>query len=392
MSLVDFFAPVDIQKFTPRQGFYSSQLGFNLQVFTDAFPEYDDGKADLAIIGVMDDREAVGNVGCALGPDHFREKFYQLYKGDYPVKMLDLGNIKAGNTVADTYAAVKTVVTELVRNNVIPIIVGGGQDITYAQYLAYEALEQKVDLVVVDPKFDLDGDADTTLHTDSNSYLSKILLHQPNFLFNFSNIGYQTYYVSQDSLSVLDKLYFDAYRLGTFSGQTDQAEPIIRNADLLSFDIGAIRSSDAKGNSNANPNGFYGEEACQLCRYAGMSDKLSSIGFFEFNPAFDQGGQTASLLAQMVWYFADGYYNRKKDFPLQPKSSYVVYRTSLHAHEYELVFVKSKKTGRWWMQVPYPNTKSLNERFHMVPCRYEDYELAIEGELPDLWWRTFQKL
>ena len=30
-------------------------------------------------------------------------------------------------------------------------------------------------------------------------------------------------------------------------------------------------------------------------RYAGMSDKISSAGFFEMNPALDRNGQTAHL-------------------------------------------------------------------------------------------------
>ena len=190
----------------------------------------------------------------------------------------------------------------------------------------------------------------------------------------------------------MDKLYFDTYRLGEFKGRIDKAEPVIRNADLISFDLGAIRSADAGANANASPNGFYGEEACQICRYAGMSDKLTSIGFYEFNPAYDSNGQSAMLLSQMVWYFIDGFYNRKKDFPLQPKSSYVIYRTTLKEESYEVIFVKSKKTDRWWMQVPYPNTKTLNERYHLVPCSYEDYQTATNGDMPDLWWRTYQKL
>src|SRR5690606_1183267 len=127
----------------------------------------------------------------------------------------------------------------------------------------------------------------------------KIFLHQPNYLFNFSNLGYQTYFVNQDSLRVMDKLFFDAQRLGEISGAIHLAEPAIRNANMISFDISSIRSSDAVANVNASPNGFYGEEACQITRYAGYNDKLSSIGFYEFNPAYDQNGQTAMLLAQM---------------------------------------------------------------------------------------------
>lgn len=390
MSLIDFFTPINIQEIVNEPNFLNSQLGSVITIYENEFPELEG--IDMAVFGVMDDRKAVNNSGCAKAANAFREKFYQLHQGDYTAKIVDLGNIQQGHSVGDTYAAVKTVVSELIKMGVMPVIIGGGQDLTYAQYLAYENLEQRVDLVVVDPAFDLQEDSIEVSDTTSKSYLNKIMLHEPNYLFNFSNIGYQSYFVNRESLRVFDKLLFDVYRLGTFSGKIDQAEPVLRNADMISFDIGAIRSSDAFANRNAGPNGFYGEEACQICRYAGMSDKLTSMGFYEYNPELDKNGQTAILLSQMVWYFIDGYYGRKKDFPLQPKSAYIIYRTSLVADEHEVVFVKSKKSDRWWMQVPYPNTKSVNERYHMVPCRYEDYQTANDGELPDLWWKTYQKL
>ena len=392
MSLSDFFSPLSISKFTPKAGFYTSQLGLKTTFFIDKFPELTENSFDIAIIGVQDDRAAVNNEGCALGPEYFRTQFYALNEGVYSGKIVDLGNISAGAAISDTYVALKLVVSELIKLSILPVIIGGGQDLTYAQYLAYEPLEQKVDLVVVDSKFDLDEDDAEGLAAKSDTYLNKILLHQPNYLFNFSNIGYQTYFVNQESLKVMNKLYFDVHRLGEFSTDITLTEPILRNANMISFDVGAIRSSDAAANANASPNGFYGEQACQIARYAGMSDKLTSIGFYEFNPAFDTNGQTAMLLAQMVWYFIDGFYNRKKDFPLIPKSQYLVYRASLSDGTSELFFVKSKKSDRWWMQVPYPTGISGNERFHLIPCRYEDYTTAVKGEMPDLWWRTYQKL
>lgn len=393
MSLVDFLTPIDLSKITPTQGFNASQLGQKIRVFTDQFPDLEEGAVDLAIIGVMEDRNAINNVGCAEAPDFIREKLYQLYEGDFKLNVADLGNIRRGAAVTDTYAAVKVVVGELVKNNIIPVIIGGGQDITYAQFAAYEELEQKVDLVIIDQSFDLDDDFDRNEgETTSHSFLSKIFLHEPNYLFNFSNLGYQTYFTSQESLRVMDKLLFDAHRLGELSGQIAVAEPVIRNANVLSFDIGAIRSSDAMGNANASPNGFYGEEACQICRYAGFNDKLTSIGFYEYNPAYDTNNQTAILISQMIWYFIEGFYNRKKDFPLNPKSQYIIYKTTLMHEDHEVVFVKSKKSDRWWMQVPYPTGGSPNERYHWVPCSYNDYQTAVDGEMPDLWWRTFQKL
>lgn len=392
MSLSDFFSPVNISKFAPKDGYYSSQLGLKITQYQESFPDLEEGNFDLALIGILEDRGAVNNQGCALAPDYVREQLYKLNEGSFQSKIVDLGNIKPGQKVSDSYIALKMVVAELIKKNIFPVILGGGQDLTYAQYMAYEELEQKVDLVVIDSHFDLDESAEDTIVTNSISYLNKIFLHQPNYLFNFSNLGYQTYYVNQDSLRVMDKLFFDAQRLGEISGAIHIAEPIIRNADMISFDISSIRSSDAKANANAGPNGFYGEEACQLCRYAGYSDKLTSIGFYEFNPAYDQNSQTAILLSQMIWCFFDGFYNRKKDIPLNPKSDYVIYKTSLQEDAHELIFIKSKKTDRWWMQVPYPTMGSKNERFHLVPCLYEDYQLAVSGEMPDLWWRTYQKL
>ncbi len=392
MPLSDFLSPVEASSLSPINGFYASHMGSKLEIYQTGFPDLDNIQYDIAIVGVLEDRNAVNNQGTALAPDHFRQKFYELNEGNYATKIVDLGNIKAGHKVSDTYVALKVVMAELIKRDILPVIIGGGQDLTYPQFMAYEALEQKVDLLVVDSHFDLDENTEGTIETTSLSYLNKILMHEPNFLFNYSNIGYQTYFVNQDSLKVMDKLYFDVHRLGEFSNQMDVAEPIIRNANMISFDISSIRSSDAGANANATPNGFYGEDACRICRYAGMNDKLSSIGFYEFNPAFDQNGQTALLLAQMVWYFIEGFYNRKKEFPMLPKSQYITYRANLKDGSHELVFVKSKKSDRWWMQVPYPRGLSKNERHHLVPCRYEDYQLANSGEMPDLWWRTYQKL
>jgi len=392
MSLADFFTPVDLAKITPKKGYYTSHLGDKIQQGTIDLTD-PERTVDIAIIGVQDDRNAINNTGCALAPDYVREKLYQLNEGNYNTRIIDLGNIKAGATVTDTYFALKTAVEELIKKDIIPVIIGGGQDLTYAQYMGYENLEQRVDLVVIDSHFDLDDDiTPDTIETTSESYLNKIFLHDPNYLFNFSNLGYQTYFTSQAGLRVMEKLFFDVHRLGELSGQVAVAEPVIRNANMISFDISAIRSSDAAGNANATPNGLYAEEACQICRYAGISDKLTSIGFYEFNPAYDSNGQTALQLAQMVWYFIDGFYNRKKDIPLHPKSQYIIYKTSLIHEGHEVVFIKSKKTDRWWMQVPYPAGGSKNERSHLVPCSYEDYKVAVSGEMPDLWWRTYQKL
>ena len=394
MSLADFFSPINLADFTSRESYLNSQLGQVMQIYHDEFPNLDDeeNRPHIALVGVEEDRASVNNKGTGKAPNAVRKHLYDLYQGDYRTKIVDLGNIKAGASINDTHTALKVVVEELIKKDILPIIIGGGQDLTYAQYRGYQDLEQRVEVAIIDAKFDLDQEHTEDMPLNSQTYLNHLILHQPDYLFNLNNVAYQTYLVSKESINMYDKLFFNAQRVGMIAGKLDQAEPIIRAADMVSFDIGAIRASEAPGNANAVPNGLFGDEACQLARYAGMSDKCSSIGFYEFNPTFDPMEQTAMLVSQMIWCFVDGYYNRKNDAPLIPKSAYIIYRTPLENEDHELVFVKSKKSDRWWMQVPYFGTKSVNERFYLVPCRYEDYQLAVAGEMPDLWWRTHQKL
>ena len=209
----------------------------------------------LAIFGVQEGRAAGNNEMTGFGLDAIRKRLYQLYPGNWPLQIVDLGDVPQGHTVKDTYYAVKEVIAELVKNEALPILLGGGQDLTYANYRAYDHLEQVVNLVSVDSKFDL-GTLEDPL--SSSSYLSKIVMEEPINLFNFSNVGYQTYFNSQDEIDLLDKLSFDAFRLGE-AKNLEVVEPIMRDADIVSIDIGAVRMSEAPANKNASPNGFYGD-------------------------------------------------------------------------------------------------------------------------------------
>src|SRR5690606_5913682 len=153
-----------------------------------------------------------------------------LFSGPYKSKIVDIGNIPAGNEISDTYFAWKETLKELLKKNILPIIIGGSKDLAYHNYLAYEELEQTVNLVSIEPSFAI-GDNEEDLSNEN--YLSKIILHQPNFLFNYSNIGHQSYYASPKEVELLDELFFDSYRLGFLKKDIRETEPIIRNADLI---------------------------------------------------------------------------------------------------------------------------------------------------------------
>ncbi len=381
-----FFTPIEHD----QSLFAENQLGNKVNAYTEQqnFPDLEN--IDIAIVGVCEDRRSAINKGSATAPNLVREYLYRLFPGSYKPRLIDLGNIAPGHDVEDTYYAVKSTIDYLIKNNVVPILIGGSQDLTYAQFLGYEKLEQTINVVTIDSAFDI-GNPDEDI--SNNSYLGKIILHQPNYLFNYSNIGYQTYLVDPTSLEMMNKLYFDAYRLGQVRDAIEEAEPIIRNADMLSFDISSIKHSDAPAHANAAPNGFYSEEACQMMRYAGMNDKLTSVGIYEINPEYDVQGKTVHLASQMIWCFLDGFYGRKSDFPARTNPEYVKFHVVLEEQQHEINFFKSKKSDRWWMEIPYPPSKGLKfERHTLLPCSYKDYELAVNNDVPDRWWQTYQKL
>jgi len=354
----------------------------------DNFPSYEE--ADLAIFGVGEDRNSFFNTGCGLAPDQVRKELYKLFQGNFKLNMVDLGNVLCGHTIEDTYFALTSILVELLEHNIVPVILGGSQDLTFAQYKAYEKLGRIINIAAVDPQFDL-GTSGEKL--GSRSYMSHIILQQPNYLFNYTNIGFQTYFVDQHAITLMKNLYFDTYRLGMVRANMEEVEPMVRNADMISIDMGCIRASDAPGNANASPNGFYGEEICQITRYAGLSDKLTSLGIFELNPRLDRQSVTAQLAAQMIWYFIDGFYSRKGDFPPNKQKEMVKFTVTLKDFKDEVVFYRSNKSERWWMEVPIRSKhRERYERHHLVPCSYQDYQTACQNALPDRWWQTYQKL
>jgi hypothetical protein len=347
------------------------------------FPELD--KNSCALFYVPEYRGS--DIDNTVSSSHFREAFYKLHnEQDWKTPIYDLGDILPGNTLEDTYFAVAKVVAELVKNKIIPIVIGGSQDLTVAMYNGYESLEQLVNICSIDHSLDLGSPNE---EISANGFLSQILLKRPCYLFNHSNIGLQIPYASAKEFDLFEKLYFDICRLGEFNQDFTKAEPHIRNADIINIDYQSIKASETM-NLNGIPNGFYAEQICQIARYAGISDKVTSFGVFNFESV---NVMSDKLLAEIIWYFIQGTMSRKGDFPIGGKSEYTRFTVFLEESGREIVFFKSNKSARWWMEVPYPPQSGTKyERHHMVPCNKLDYDNAMNNEMPDLWWKTYQKL
>ncbi len=385
MDIKIFFSRVEESIFDKIESNYS--FFKNLYLPGPAFPDIK--KADIALIGLEESRGTSRNQGAENGANEIREKLYNLKKGDGTNKIIDLGNLRNGHSYEETIMRLKEVCQYLIENEVFPLIFGGTHDLDYGIYQAYEGIDKLVSILNVDAFIDLGFDEKKD---PSHRHVNDILTHTPNYLFNFSQIGYQTYLIEKESLAMMEKLYFDTYRIGKLRQNIYEMEPVIRDADMLSFDITAIKSSDAPGNSYAQPFGLTGEEACQLCWYAGLNEKMSSAGFFEYNPACDDTNKkTAAVIATMIWYFIEGFYHRKDHFSFK-SNYYMKYVVSMPGDPDALVFYKSKLSEKWWIEVPYPRGKKVFDRNSIVPCSYSDYQKAMKGELPDRWINTQARL
>jgi len=372
-DLHDFLAPVDIHLLNEDSGYNDGQFAKHINIYSEELPDITN--ADIVLVGV-DEFRGSGNFNERINAANvIRKQLYQLHYWHFDTTIADIGNIKTGASLNDSYAAIKTVVAELLRMNKTVVIIGGSHDITLAQYFAYKELNKAIEATCIDATIDLRGESPLR----SENFLLEMLTGEPNFIRHYNHIGFQSYFVHPRMLETMDKLRFDCHRVGRAKENMEEMEPVLRNANMVSFDINAIKYSDAPS-TRCSPNGFTGEEACVLTRYVGMSSQLSSFGIYGYIPAEDVNELTAVQIAQMLWYFIDGKSRSKQEAAFGESGLFNEFNTALT--DEGTLFLQSRRTGRWWMQLPDKK---------MIACSYNDYVSASKNEIPERWMRAQER-
>ena len=379
----DFLVPVSDKVLAHCELLPPQAIGRNIHMHTGQKGLPVLANASMAIIGVRESRNAFEKKTEKLDVSSIRIQLYRLLMGNWNSTIVDLGDVEEGETVEDTYFVVKEIVAGLLEEEVIPIIIGATQDITYPLYRAFDGIRNMINLVSIDSRFDFGMDDELI---SSHSYMSKIITDKPNNLFNFSNLGYQSYFIAQEEIDLMDRLFFDAYRLGELSADLALAEPTLRDAHMVSLDTRAIRASEMGMSDNFSPNGFTGREVCTLARYAGISDKVRVFGIYEM----DNNIQSFQLVSQIIWYFIEGHNYRIKESPYINKEDFTKYNVPTETEQ--LVYYKSNLTERWWVEVPSiyaAHTKT--ETVSLLPCTEKDYLDACDQNIPDRWFKAYKK-
>jgi formiminoglutamase len=373
LLIQDFLAPVSLSHITGDVELNEHQLGRRMQIYTNEIPQVDE--ADVILIGITEERGSGNGVSHSPAADLIRKHLYLLYFWHTEIKIADFGNIKTGAELKDTYAAARMVIAALLEKNKTVVIMGGSHDLTLSQYEAYKQLNRIVEATCIDGLINLN----TNTALKSENFLMEMLTGEPNYIRHYNHLAFQSYFVHPEMLQIMDKLRFDCYRLGKVKEDIGQMEPVLRESDFVSIDIAAMAYSAAPCNT-VSPNGLNGEEMCTLTQYAGISSSVSSMGIYGYQPEKDVHELTAIQIAQMVWYFIDGKYKAQMEAPLSQRDSFNEFHTLFN--EVDTVFLQSKKTGRWWMQLP-------NKQF--IACSKTDYQHASMNEIPERWLRAQER-
>jgi len=206
----------------------------------------------------------------------------------------------------------------------------------------------------------------------------------------FSHVGYQTYRYDPQLLRQTRGRSFEDLRLGLIREDITLAEPPIRNAGSVFADINSVRVCDFPESATQSPNGLYAEELCQLGRYIGMGLAINSLLVYGFPSDSQPNTVTSQLIAEFLWHFTEGLASNVDENPADTdnEDSFLRKIVSMGRDGQDLVFVTSRSSGRWWIEIP----KVKNNDNLYVACSYSDYMTACSGEIPLRWLYFYQKV
>ena len=196
MSLTLLLDPIDIESL--NVDLRSDSLYHSFYVFEEKLPKWKN--VDIAIIGVNEYRgqNVEVNINAA---DKVRKKLYDLKQLKHALKIVDIGNIKLGETLEHTQDRLAEVCKLLLEENVIPLIIGGSHDLDLGQFKGYLHNEEDLKLLTIDSTLDIVEEG-----IDCEKHSREILLHDPNILFNYAHLGYQTYLNHPNATDILEKM------------------------------------------------------------------------------------------------------------------------------------------------------------------------------------------
>ena len=325
--------------------------------------EYTD-QSDLFFVGAFSEKQK---------NDALRKELFKLhYYTNSPIR--DLGDLDYNLEKNKRNEAIRVLVSELLIKGKNLLFQTDQESDVIEIYKAYQKAEQWVAV----------SNVSSDLSIAEGSVFQQITCHSPNYLYHYSLLASQAYFLGQATCDLLSHLSFSNLRLGELRGKALLTEPYIRNTDLLTLNLNCLKASEVLDENNS-PNGLYAEDLCQIAHYAGLSDQVNVVATLNTSPLATS--TSFKMMAQTLWSFLESYAKRCGDYPLGSFKNYKKFTIMLEGNVEELEFLQSNVSGRWWVKAPKKlKSQTPNNRHALIPCNFEDYQNAINGVLPECWW------
>ncbi len=361
----EYFSPVKFEIIDYVNKLDNNQLGSKLKINgRDKLNSFE--SLDIVIFSVNEYRFNSAIQKSFNANKDFRKKLYSLYYGNWDLNIYDFGDLENGNLVSDTQFALSKILEFFSKNKILVITIGGSQNLLFDIYSSLKVTLQKINLVSVDNKIDFSN--------NNESFLHKIIMDENNKLANFSNIGYQKHLTSVPENKLLDKMYFESINLGKIKSNIAEAEPVLRDSDIVSFNINSLKAGELN-NAHQYPNGLSSYELCSLSRFSGLSSRVNIVSYFE---NWDLSIMN-SLLAESTWYVIDGYATRINENPLNDSNDFIYYHIELD--NYKFKFYRSKLSDRWWVE--FLNDEIISIEKDIISCTFDDYNNCKNSVIPE---------
>jgi len=362
---LEYFSPVKFEIIDYVNNLDNNQLGSKLKINgRDNLNSFE--SLDIVIFSVNEYRFNSAIRKSFNANKDFRKKLYSLYYGNWDLNIYDFGDLENGNLVSDTQFALSKILEFFSKNKILVITIGGSQNLLFDIYSSLKETLQKINLVSVDNKIDFSN--------NNESFLHKIIMDENNKLANFSNIGYQKHLTSVPENKLLDKMYFESINLGKIKSNVAEAEPVLRDSDIVSFNINSVKAGELN-NAHQYPNGLSSYELCSLSRFSGLSSRVNIVSYFE---NWDLSIMN-SLLAESAWYVIDGYATRINENPLNDTNDFIYYHIELD--NYKFKFYRSKLSDRWWVE--FLNDEIISIEKDIISCTFDDYNNCKNSVIPE---------
>lgn len=277
----------------------------------------------LGLLGFCCDlgiKRNLGRPGAAQGPNALRKALARLAVQEKSIAMYDFGNIVCENEdLEQAQESLGIVVTELLKNNITPIVFGGGHETAWGHYQGIAKAKPKNNLGIInfDSHFDLRPVLENNKGTSGSPFWQIAQARNSEKLpFSYFCLGVQktantrSLFQTAHELDVhfieaekiyLQPLHKHLHKMDNFLAHHEEI--------YLSLCLDVFANTIAPGVSSPQPLGLLPWQIIPFLKQIAKSKKTISLDIVELSPPLDSAGITAQLAASLLAEFIDALSN-----------------------------------------------------------------------------------